>query len=224
MIGPYPYARFQMPFAYAADSTGTPLVGGQLYFYVSGTSEPLDTYADPALSRPNTNPVVADASGSWPAIFLAQQNYKVVLVDVNGNTIWSADPVAPVVIPVTIAQTTVVIECTIDGNNQTPQTGVCGDAYCPVACTLSSAVMQADVAGSAIIDVWVAPFVTNTPPTNKDSITASDPPTLSSSVSSIDTVLSGWTLQIPAGSALRFNINSISDLTRVSLTLVGTTS
>lgn len=220
----YPYARFFMPFAQAVDATGIPRAGAKLYFYQSGTSEPLDTYADSTLSRPNENPVVADASGTWPAIFLAQQPYKAVLVDVDGDTIWAADPLAPFVPSPNPSQNTTVVECTVDGNGDVPGTGVCGDAYLPVGCTLIAAVLQANNPGDLELDIWAAPFVTNTPPTAQNSIVASTPPMLSSSVSSIDTALTGWVVDLADNTALRFSITSISDITRFTLTLVGDTS
>lgn len=230
MSGPYSYARFVMPLVYAAGSDGAPLAGGKLYFFqgspddTGGTTDPLDTYTDATLSKKNTNPVVADISGTWPPIFLDPTLiYKVVLVREDGSTVWAQNPVAAFNPTTNAPLTSVVVECTVDGNGQVPQVGICGDAYLPVACTLVAAVLQANVPGDLVIDVWVNDFVTNTPPTALNSITASAPPTLSSSVSSIDTTLTGWTTAIDAASAFRFNINSINGITRFSLTLVGNT-
>lgn len=222
MTTPTPWARFVMPLQYAADATGTPLGGGKLYFYATGTSTPQDTFADSTLSTPNPNPVVAAQDGTWPPIFLDQKQYSVVLTDTNGTTIWQADPVAPYIPATETLGGTVVAECTVDGNGNVPSTGVCGDAYVPIACTIVAAVLQSNFAGSCVIDVWAAPFVTNTPPTAANSICASDLPTLSSSVSSIDTALTGWTTALAAGTALRFNIVSVSTLTRFTLSLIAT--
>lgn len=225
MSGPYPYARFIMPYQYAPSPTGAPLDGAKLYFFLSGTSEPLDTFADQALSQPNTNPVIADGAGIFPAIFLDPASaYKAVLTDKDGATQWAADPVSIFNPDETTSSTVVVAECTVDGNGQVPQVGICGDAYLPVGCTLSAAVAQSNVAGDVQVDVWVAPFVTNTPPTAQNSITASDPVELSSSVSSIDTALTGWTKALAANSAIRFNIVSIDTITRFTITLVGNAS
>ena len=52
--------------------------GAKLYVYVAGTTTPLDTYSDSGLTTPNANPVVADANGRFPAIFLAVDDYKFV--------------------------------------------------------------------------------------------------------------------------------------------------
>jgi len=201
-----------------------PAAGWQLYFFASGTSEPLDTYADANLSQPNTNPVVADGGGVFGPIFYAQATYKVVLARADGSTVWAADPVAPYIAPAQTLSTTVVAECTVDGNGSVPAIGVCGDAYIPVGCTITAAVLQADQPGSLVVDVWAAPFVTNTPPVAGNSICASDLPTLSSSVSSIDTTLTGWDTELAAGTALRFNIVSIDTITRFTMTLVAEVS
>ncbi len=76
-----------------SDTTGLPYAGGSLTFYASGTSTPLATYSNRALSIANTNPVVLDSAGRAGDIFLQNLAYKVVLADVNANVIWAADPV-----------------------------------------------------------------------------------------------------------------------------------
>lgn len=220
----YPWNRFVMPHQYAPSSTGAPLPGALLYFYESGTATPLDTYSDSTLSTPNTNPVVADQYGMFGEIFLKNQAYKVVLKDADDNEQWTADPDSPFVATAPSQTVTSVIEMTVDGNDQVPSIGICGDLYVPFDCTITAAVLQADLPGDVIVDVWAALFVTNTPPTATDSITASDPPTLASSVSSIDTALTGWTLDVVAGTWLRFNIVEIDTITRFTLSLVVTSS
>jgi len=85
--------RFPIPYAEWMDGDGAPLAGGKLYFYATGTSTPQATYSDSTLTTPNANPVVANADGWWPAIFLQGLTYKVVLKDANDVQIWSADPV-----------------------------------------------------------------------------------------------------------------------------------
>ncbi len=76
------------------DGNGDPYSGGKLYFYESGTSTPLDTYSDSALSVANANPVVLDSAGRASAIFLKGQDYKVVLKTSADVTVWTEDPVA----------------------------------------------------------------------------------------------------------------------------------
>lgn len=85
--------RFYSPNQQFSDATGAPYAGGSLAFYASGTSTPLATYSDSALTIPNTNPVVLDSAGRAGNIFLQNLAYKVVLSDVNSNVIWTDDPV-----------------------------------------------------------------------------------------------------------------------------------
>lgn len=85
--------RFFSPNQQFADATGLPYAGGSLSFYASGTSTPLATYSDSALTIANTNPVVLDSAGRAGNIFLQNLAYKVVLADANNNQIWTDDPV-----------------------------------------------------------------------------------------------------------------------------------
>src|SRR5262245_31701211 len=73
------------------DNVGHPLAGGKLEFYLAGTSTPSPAYADPGLTTPLSNPVILDAGGRAPELFLASQSYKQVLKDAAGVTLWSAD-------------------------------------------------------------------------------------------------------------------------------------
>lgn len=86
--------RYSSPYQTALDTAGITVPGALLYFYQSGTATPLATYSDAALSLPNTNPVLADAGGLFPNIFLQSGlDYKVILKDSDGNQLWEADPV-----------------------------------------------------------------------------------------------------------------------------------
>lgn len=85
--------RFFNPNEQFSDSAGLPYAGGTLAFYASGTSTPLNTYSDSALSIANTIPVVLDSAGRANTVFLQNLAYKVALSDVNNNLIWTEDPV-----------------------------------------------------------------------------------------------------------------------------------
>lgn len=62
------------------------LVGAKLYWYQSGTTTPINTYSDIDLTVPNTNPVLADASGRFPQIFLADDTgYKWIFTNATGS-------------------------------------------------------------------------------------------------------------------------------------------
>lgn len=85
--------RFYSPDQQFLSNSGVPYAGGQLFFYATGTSTPLNTYSDSALTIANTNPVILDSNGQAGSVFLQNLAYKVVLEDVNNNQIWTQDPV-----------------------------------------------------------------------------------------------------------------------------------
>lgn len=64
---------------------GEILPGTTLGWYVSGTSTPLATYFDEALSIPNPNPVIVGADGRLPPIWLQEQSYKLVITLPEGT-------------------------------------------------------------------------------------------------------------------------------------------
>jgi hypothetical protein len=106
----------------------------------------------------------------------------------------------------------------IDGGGATITTGVKGDLEIPFACTISRATLLADVSGSIVVDIWKDTYA-NYPPTNADSITASAKPTITSATKSQDSTLTGWTTTINAGDTLRFNVDSVTTIGRVTLSL-----
>lgn len=85
--------RFVMPYQTALSLIGAIIPGAKLYFYESGTTTPQDTYSQDNGTVPNSNPVTADASGTFPNIFLGPNAYKVILTDASDVQIWTADPV-----------------------------------------------------------------------------------------------------------------------------------
>lgn len=82
------------------NQNGVPLAGGQLFFYATQTTTPQNVYADPLLTTPLSNPVIADANGRFGAIWLSPSiAYKVQLYTAatpdnpSGTQIWTEDPV-----------------------------------------------------------------------------------------------------------------------------------
>jgi hypothetical protein len=96
--------------------------------------------------------------------------------------------------------------------------GLQGYIPVPYACTIQSMTLLANQAGSIVIDIWKAPYY-NFPPTNLNSICGSDLPTLSNQQTNQDTTLSGWTTQLNVGDVLAFNIDTVSGLQFVTLSL-----
>lgn len=72
--------------------------------------------------------------------------------------------------------------------------------------------------GNLQIDVWKSDYA-GFPPTVADTITGSDVPSLSSSQKDESVALTGWTTTVSAGDVLRFNIDSVSGITKATLTL-----
>ena len=88
--------NFQLPKTTAFDSAGDPVIGAKLYFYITQTSTPANTYQDELNTIANTNPVIADSAGRFVDIFLDTDIvYKVVLKDSADVTIYTVDPVKP---------------------------------------------------------------------------------------------------------------------------------
>lgn len=122
------------------------------------------------------------------------------------------------------AQNTVrAISYVIDGGGSTISTGNKRGLRIPFACTINSVTLGADQSGSIVIDIW-KDTQANYPPTVADTITASAKPTISSATKSEDTTLTGWTTSISAGDWLYFNVDSVTTIQFVTLTLKVTTT
>jgi len=88
----------------------------------------------------------------------------------------------------------------------------------PYTGTITKVSLLADATGSIVIDVWKDTYA-NYPPTVANTIAAAAKPTLSSANKSEDATLTGWTTAVTAGDVLKFNVDSVSGLTQVSLLL-----
>jgi hypothetical protein len=106
----------------------------------------------------------------------------------------------------------------IDGGGAIYSNGVKGYIQVPFNCTITSVSLLADQTGSTVIDVWKAAYA-SFPPVLGNSITASAKPTITSTNKSLDATLTGWTTAITAGDVLAFNVNSVTSITRVTITL-----
>lgn len=97
-------------------------------------------------------------------------------------------------------------------------TGVQGDLIIPFAGTITQCTLLADQTGDVVVDIWKDTYA-NYPPTVADSITASAKPTISAGLKSQDTTLTGWTTAVAAGNTLRFTIDSVATITRLTIIL-----
>jgi hypothetical protein len=110
------------------------------------------------------------------------------------------------------------ISFVIDGGGSAITTGIKGDLTIPFGCVIDQWTLLADQSGSIVVDIWKDTYA-NYPPTVADTITGSALPTISSATKGQSSTLTGWTATIAAGDTLRFNVNSVSTVTRVTLSL-----
>lgn len=68
---------------------GVPSPGALLYTYLSGTSTPQAVYSD-TIGTERTNPVVADADGVFPVIYLAALAYRMEVRNADGDVLYAA--------------------------------------------------------------------------------------------------------------------------------------
>ena len=109
---------------------------------------------------------------------------------------------------------------TIDGAGSAISTGIKTDIIIPFNMNINSWTLVADQTGSIVIDVWKDTY-SNYPPTVSKSIAGSEKPTLSASLKNQDLSLSTWTSSISSGDIVRFNVDSISNITKVTLNING---
>lgn len=105
-----------------------------------------------------------------------------------------------------------------DGVGLELQTGVWGDVPIHVDGTILEWRLISKEVGDLEIDVWKSDYA-GFPPDVTDTITGSDKPLLSGAQKNDSTALTGWTTEILTGDILRFNIDSVSGITKATLTL-----
>jgi hypothetical protein len=87
------YQIFKLPRATQIDSSLRVTPGAKAYFFETLTSTPQDTYQDSALTTEHANPVVADANGVFPEIYLdSTKVYKLTLTTSADVLIYTVDP------------------------------------------------------------------------------------------------------------------------------------
>lgn len=107
----------------------------------------------------------------------------------------------------------------IDGGGSAITTGVKGDVRIQgFSGTIVAWTILGDQSGSIVVDVWKDTYA-NFAPTVADTIAGSEKPTLSSASKNEDAALSTWTTAIADGDCLRFNVDSATTVTRVTITI-----
>lgn len=110
------------------------------------------------------------------------------------------------------------LQIIIDGGGSAITTGIKADLVVPYNCTVIGWDILGDASGSIVIDIWNDTYA-NFPPTVADTITGTEKPTLSSAAKNQDVALSSWTTTLTRNDILRFNVDSASTVTRVTLSL-----
>jgi len=110
------------------------------------------------------------------------------------------------------------IEFIIDGGGAAITVGEKGHLAILVACDIISVTMYADQSGSIVVDIWNDSY-TNFPPTNADTITSVTPPTITTAQKSFNNTLTDWTTLLSASTVLAFNVDSCTDIERVTIAL-----
>ncbi len=108
----------------------------------------------------------------------------------------------------------------IDGGGSAITTGLKGFLEISFGMTITGVTVLADQTGSAVLDIWKETYASY-PPTGADSITASAKPTISSATKTKDTTLTGWTTSVSAGDILAFNVDSVTTIQRLTISLTG---
>jgi collagen type VII alpha len=109
---------------------------------------------------------------------------------------------------------------TMDGAGSIISTGIQGDIQIPYSMTIDSWTLIADQSGSIVVDVWKDTYA-NYPATVADTITGSAKPTISSSNKAQSSTLTNWTTTVNEGDIVRFNVDSISSITKATLIIQG---
>lgn len=219
---------------------GTPVSGGtssRVLYDNGGTLGELATTGSGNVVLATSPTLVTPALGVATATSI---NKTAITAPTSGSTLTIADGKAFTVSnSVTLTGTdsssynldhlaTDAIEFVIDGGGSTITTGMKGYLEVPYACTINRATLLADQSGSIVVDVFKCTYAQfdagSTHPVSGDKITASAPPTISSATKAQDSTLTGWTTSISAGDILAFNVNSVTTLTRVTLSLKVTKS
>jgi hypothetical protein len=115
----------------------------------------------------------------------------------------------------------VVMAIIIDGAGNPITTGVKADVEAAFDFTITGWTLVADQTGSIVIDVWKNVYA-NFPPTSANSITGSEKPTLSSQQKNQNLTISSWNKSVTKGDWFRFNVDSVSTVQRVTLSIRGT--
>lgn len=111
----------------------------------------------------------------------------------------------------------------IDGGGSVITTGRKGALHLfdlPASFTITGVSILADQTGSIVIDILKNTYTSYD--SGETSICASAKPTISSAVKSKDTTLTGWTTTLASDDTIEYNVDSVTSITRATITLTYT--
>lgn len=144
------------------DGNGNVRANARLYYYMTGTTTPQNTFTDAALSVTATNPVVADSNGLFSAMYLGDlpdfMAYKAILKTSADVTVWTADPIAGA--PITAPLSAALLRGYLAGLQRTASTnttisygaGVCADSTNASMLSLSAGTINCATVGADGLD------------------------------------------------------------------------
>lgn len=96
MAGYWPQSASQV-----SDANGKPIVGAKAFFYLGGTTTPLEVFRDYGLTNPHPNPLTTDGFGRFPSVFFDEGDgfYDFRLTNAGGTLLYTAAQV-PIIGPV----------------------------------------------------------------------------------------------------------------------------
>jgi len=107
----------------------------------------------------------------------------------------------------------------IDGGLDVITTGEKGHREVPFDCEIASVEIFADQDGAIKVDIWKTNYA-NFPPANANSICGGNEPEIAASGDKYqDSTLTNWTKTLSKGDVLAYNVDSVTTLTRVTITL-----
>lgn len=111
-----------------------------------------------------------------------------------------------------------VLPLWLDNKGSALTTGHKLDYYVPWDCKITGWQLMADQSGSIVLDVWRQTYASY-PATVTQTITGNQKPTLSTAIKAQNLAVTAWDQFCSAGDMLRVNVDSITTVTRVLLTL-----
>jgi hypothetical protein len=106
----------------------------------------------------------------------------------------------------------------LDGGGSTITTGYKSFTTTAFSGEILSYTVLADRTGSIVIDVWKDTYA-NYPLTSGDSICSTNKVTLATGIKNTDSTLTSWTKAFAVGDNFGFNVDSVSGVQKISLTL-----